>query len=144
MQKITIDMISFIAESFVSVFNSEPWNDSWTKEQAEERLTDIFNTPKFDGAVEIINGKIAGVIMGKGEQYYNGVHFQILEFWVSKNMRRKGVGSKLLNDFTEHLKSKGIFNTYLITMHDRSTEGFYKFLGYNKNQMLCIMNKAEK
>jgi len=129
MQKITKAMISSVADSFVSVFNSAPWNDLWTKEQAEERLMDIFYTPKFDGAVEIANDTILGVIMGKGERYYDGIHFQILEFWVSKNMQGKGIGSKLLNDFTDYLKSMGIVKCYLVTIHGKRTEVFYKKLG---------------
>lgn len=141
MQKITEHMIDLIAESFVSVFNSEPWNDSWTKEQAAERLTDIFNTPKFDGAVEVNGNKISAVIMGQGQRYYDGIHFEILEFWVDKNLQGKGIGGKLLNEFTEHLKNKGISNLYLLTMHGERTEGFYKKHGYTTNECLCLMSK---
>lgn len=144
MQIITKDMINMIAESFVSVFNNEPWNDSWTKEQAAQRLTDIYNTPKFEGAVEIADGKIIGVIMGHGEQYYDGVHFQILEFWVHKDMQGNGIGSKLLTDFTDYLKSKDIYNHYLITLQDKRTEYFYRNNGYNTSNNLCIMSKAVK
>lgn len=144
MQIITKDMINMIAESFVSVFNSEPWNDSWTKKQATERLTDIYNTPKFEGAVEISDGKIASVIMGHGERHYNGVHFQILEFWVHIDMQGNGVGSKLLTDFTDYLKSKDIYNHYLITLQGKRTEYFYRKNGYNTNSDLCIMSKTVK
>lgn len=140
MQKITKDMINLIAESFVSVFNNEPWNDSWTKEQALERLSDIFNTPKFDGAVEMKDGKIVAVIMGKGERYYDGIHFQVLEFWVDKDMQRNGIGGKLLDDFRERLKLKGIYKFYLITMRGDSTEGFYIKHGYKINEYLCLMS----
>lgn len=144
MQIITKDMINMIAESFVSVFNSEPWNDSWTKEQAVERLTDIYETPKFEGAIEVIEGQIIGVIMGHCEQYYDGLHFHILEFWVNKDMQRNGIGTKLLTDFTDYLKSNKIVNHYLITKHGKNTEGFYKKNGYNANENLCVMSKSIK
>lgn len=139
MEKITEDKINEIADSYISVFNDEPWNDSWQSEQAIERLTDIFNTPKFDGAVEIINGKIAAVIMGRGEKYFDGVHFQILEFWVDKTMQRKGIGGKLLNEFTNHLKNNEIHNCFLITLRGERTEGFYKKHGYKTDEYLCLM-----
>lgn len=144
MKMITKDMIELLADSFVSVFNSEPWNDSWTKEQAKERLMDIFNTPKFEGAVEITDGRILGVIMGHGEQNYDGVHFFISEFWVDKTMQRKGIGSKLLNDFTDYLKTKDINHHYLITMRNESTQGFYKKLEYNACEALCVMSRTIK
>lgn len=144
MKIIEREMIDTIADSFVSVFNSEPWNDSWTKEQAAERLTDIYNTPKFEGAVEIADGKIIGAIMGHGERYYDGIHFQISEFWVCKDMQGNGKGRKLLTDFTDYLKSKRIMHHYLITMHDGRTEGFYRNNGYITNEDLCVMSKTVK
>ena len=52
-------------------------NKGMTIEQAKERLTDIINTPKFCGMASYEDKKLVGFIMGKGEQYYDGIHFQI-------------------------------------------------------------------
>lgn len=145
MQKITEENIINIAESFVSAFNGAPWNDNWTIEQAIERLTDIYHTPKFHGGMKIINGKIAAVILGSGERYYDGIHFQILEFWVDKDMHRQGIGGILLDEFTEYLKGKGIYQHFLITLRGAQTEGFYQKHGYETDTNLCIMqNKNNK
>ena len=140
MKKITIDMINKISLSFVRAFNREPWNDSWTFEQAKERLTDIYNTPKFDGMVKIIDGEIAAVIMGNGQSNFDGTNFQILEFWVDTNCQGQGIGGKLLNEFIENLKNQNITKYFLITIHGKKTEDFYIKHGFLTSNDLCIMN----
>lgn len=79
--------------------------------------------------------------MGKGERNYDSYHFQILEFWVDKDLQRKGIGSKLLADFTEYIKANRFTNFYLITSHGMQTEGFYKKNGFKTSDYLCIMSK---
>ncbi|MBQ8515346.1 MAG: GNAT family N-acetyltransferase [Ruminococcus sp.] len=143
MIRITENDIEEIAESYISVFNSEPWNDSWTKEQAVERLTDFFRTPKFEGVMERADGKIAAVLLGRGETYFDGIHFQILEFWVDKAMQRQGIGGRLLEEFIEYLKFKGIYHHFLITLHGECTEGFYEKHGFKADDFLCLMQKHE-
>ncbi|MEW5323804.1 hypothetical protein V2J23_17295 [Geobacillus thermoleovorans] len=46
---ITTDNLEQCIELYIKVFNSEPWNESWTYETAKERLTDLLHTPKFTG-----------------------------------------------------------------------------------------------
>lgn len=140
MEKITKSDINNIADSFVRAFNGEPWNDKWNKDQAIERLTDIFESPKFEGAMELVNGKIAAVIFGRGERYYDGIHFQILEFWVDKSFQRQGIGGKLLEDFVEYLYARDINKIFLITMHGAYTEGFYEKHGFEIDDSLCLMH----
>lgn len=44
------DKINEYAELFVSVFNSEPWNDSWTTETACGRIESMMNTTTLTGS----------------------------------------------------------------------------------------------
>ncbi len=37
---ITIDKMEQCIELYINVFNSEPWNETWTYQTAKERLTD--------------------------------------------------------------------------------------------------------
>ena len=43
--------LSEYTELFVSVFNSEPWNDSWTKETAQIRIENMMKTPPYRSAL---------------------------------------------------------------------------------------------
>jgi aminoglycoside 6'-N-acetyltransferase I len=46
---ITNDKMEQCIELYINVFNSEPWNETWTYQTAKERLTDLLHTPKFLG-----------------------------------------------------------------------------------------------
>ena len=140
MQMIDITMIDEISKLFVDVFNSPPWNDSWNFNQAKERLLDIMNTPKYIGMVEVKNNKIVGLIMGRGEQYFDGVHFQILEFCVDKSVQGQGIGSYMLKEFLQYLKCINIDKCFLLTCHGQKTEGFYSNNGFKTNLGMCLMD----
>lgn len=141
MKDITIELIDDLAVLFVNAFNKEPWNDNWTIEQAKERLIDIINTPKFCGMASYEDKKLVGFIMGKGEQYYDGIHFQILEFCVDNKMQGKGLGRKILKEFIKTLESKGIYKIFLLTLRNEHTEGFYRKNGLVTDENMCLMYK---
>lgn len=141
MKDITIELIDDLAVLFVNAFNKEPWNDNWTIEQAKERLTDIINTQKFCGMASYEDKKLVGFIMGKGEQYYDGIHFQILEFCVDNKMQGKGLGRKILKEFIKTLESKGIYKIFLLTLRNEQTEGFYRKNGLVTDENMCLMYK---
>lgn len=141
MKDITIELIDDLAVLFVNAFNKEPWNDNWTIEQAKERLTDIINTPKFCGMASYEDKKLVGFIMGRGEQYYDGIHFQILEFCVDNKMQGKGLGRKILKEFIKTLESKGIYKIFLLTLRNEQTEGFYRKNGLVTDENMCLMYK---
>ena len=61
------------AELFVSVFNAEPWNDSWTIETAQIRIENMMRTPTFIGKALYVDNALIGIIWGQKEQYYNNV-----------------------------------------------------------------------
>lgn len=140
MKPITIDMLDELAALFADVFNAPPWNDGWSVEQARARLLDIINTPKFCGMAEYSRGKIIGLIMGRGQQYFDGVHFEILEFCVARELQGQGIGRRMLNEFTEYLQEQGVCNAYLLTMKGQSTEGFYQKNGFKTNESMCLMS----
>ncbi|WP_294373336.1 GNAT family N-acetyltransferase [uncultured Clostridium sp.] len=143
-KKITMENIEEISNLFIKAFNGEPWNDEWTYETASKRLVDIINMPGYKGMAYYHEGALAGMIMGRDEQYFNGIHFQILEFCVDKNIQGKGFGRKLLTEFTEKLKNDGVERIYLYTIHGPKTEGFYEKNGYVSDDDMLIMSKSIK
>ncbi len=136
------DLSNLLAESFANTFNAEPWNDSWTHQQALERIENLMDTPRFDGAALIRDGKVIAAILGRGEQYFDGEVFQIIEFWVAKEYQRQGIGKKLLADFMAHLKEQGICRVFLLTMRGEATEGFYRKRGFVTQEEMCCMEYA--
>ena len=140
-KEIDIKNIKEITELFIDSFNCSPWNDEWTYETASKRLADIINTPGFIGMAYYHEGELAGIIMGKTEQYYNGKSFQILEFCTSASFKGRGFGTRLLNEYIEKIKKEGIDNIYLMTLHGDSTEGFYEKRGFKADEKMLIMSK---
>ncbi len=107
--------IAEYAELFVSVFNAEPWNDSWTKETAQIRIEDMMETNTFIGKALYADNDLKGLIWGQKKQYYNGTHFHIEEFCVKTSEQNKGFGSTLLKALEEALSKIGVSNIYLMT-----------------------------
>lgn len=140
-KKITEKMLDELTELFIDVFNAPPWNDLWSVDQARIRLRDIMKRPKFFGIAEYDGNRLVGMIMGHGEQSFDGIHFQILELCVANDMKGNGIGSHLLDELTKYLESRGITCVYMLTMRGVNTEEFYGKYGFKISQQMCIMSK---
>lgn len=129
---------------FVSVFNSEPWNDSWTKETAAIRIENMMKTNTFIGKAIYCQNDLKGLIWGQKEQYYNGIHFQIQEFCVKNTEQNKGYGKALLQALKEELSRTGVTNTYLITSKGEKTEGYYAKRGFITSDYMVLMTDSHE
>lgn len=138
---LTLKYIDKISELYVNAFNSPPCCDSWTTATAAKRLTQMINCEGSYGLVCCENDKIIGMILGSVEQYYNGVHFNVKEFCVDNNIRGKGIGTKLFEEFELRLKNKGIDQIILFTSKGEETEGFYKKRGFCSYDDMVLMGK---
>ena len=128
------------ADLFVSVFNAEPWNDSWTKETAQTRIENMMKTGTFIGKALYADNDLKGIIWGQKEQYYNGTHFQIQEFCVKTSEQNKGYGNTLLKALEKTLSEIGVKNIYLITSKgEKTTEGYYAKRGFSTSGNMILM-----
>lgn len=141
-KEISKEMIQDLSLLFIKAFNAPPWNDQWTVETASKRLLDFINTPGFYGLAEYEGESLIAMILGRSEQYFDGVSFQILEFCVDNTKRGKGLGKNLLNKMLINLDKQGIKNVFLLTLHGPSTEGFYERNGFKVDEAMIMMNKS--
>lgn len=130
-----------LTQLYIDAFNSPPWNDGWTIENASKRLIQMINCEGFYGMVCYENNTIVGMILGNHEYYFNGMHFNIKEFCVDPNCSGNGIGSKIINEFLKRLKDKGISEAILFTSRTDKTEGFYKNRGFESFDDMVIMGK---
>ncbi len=128
-----------LTESFVRTFNAAPWYDHWTEQTASKRLQNLKDTPNFEGMTAYAGEQLCGAILGRGEQYDDGMYFQIIEFWTIPPMQGSGLGSRLLAEFMAHLKEKGYRKVFLLTMKGERTEGFYQKQGFSTAEGMCLM-----
>ncbi len=105
-EEITIEHLDELASSYVETFNSEPWNDEWTICTAEKRLHQMINTEDSYGLCAYRDGVMCGAIIGCMEQFYNGIMFNVKEFWVKNGMRGNGIGTQIFAEFEKKLKEK--------------------------------------
>ena len=131
--------ISEYAELFISVFNSEPWNDEWTKETAQIRIENMMKTGTFIGKALSADNGLKGIIWGQKEQYYNGTHFHIQKFCVKTSEQNKGYGNAMLKALEKALSEIGVKNIYLITSKGAKTEGYYSKRGFVSSGNMVLM-----
>lgn len=127
---------------FISVFNSEPWNDSWTEDTAMTRIENMMKTNTFIGKAIYCENDLIGVIWGQKEQSYEGIHFHIQEFCVKTTEQNKGYGKALLEALRKELSSLGITSTYLVTSRGERTEGYYKKRGFTTSEYMILMTDS--
>jgi aminoglycoside 6'-N-acetyltransferase I len=129
-------------ELYIKVFNSEPWNESWTYETAKERLTDLLHTPKFTGFFWKNNETPIGFIAGNSKTTYQGITFYLAELCINNEIQGKGYGSQLVQFLLEEeLQKKNVKNIYLLTSNGGLAESFYRKNGYVVNNNRIVMKK---
>ncbi|MDT8717696.1 GNAT family N-acetyltransferase [Clostridium sp. 19966] len=128
-------------ELYIRVFNSKPWNDEWTLETAYKRLSDIYISPNFEGVLYLENNEIKGAILGTYEQFYNGIHYNLRELFISNELQGQGIGSKLLRELEAHLKKMGVTTIILFTSKGNNTSKFYLKNNYLNLDSMAMIGK---
>ena len=138
-KNMTKENIADYAKLYMSVFNSPPWNDSWSEEPAVRRIP----TRKMPNLSAYIDDAPIGIIMGQSEQGDVSVQFHLLEFFVKVSAQNNGIGTSLMNELKTELKSQGITHIYLITSHGEKTEGFYSRRGFRTVSEIVMVNDID-
>lgn len=128
-------------ELYINVFNAEPWNDKWTLGTAHKRLNDINISPNFEGVLYLEYGQVKGAIFGNNEQFYDGVHYNLREMFISSELQGKGIGSKLLNELEKRLKRLDVTTIILFTSKENNTNTFYLKNNFLEWDSMAMMGK---
>lgn len=140
-KEISIEHVGELVKMYIETFNSEPWNDKWTIETAEKRLSQMINVEDFYGVAAYNQNKLCGMILGSKEQFYDGVMFNIKEFCVGNGLRGQGIGSEIFREFQNRLKGLGVKEIILFTSRGDYTESFYIKNGLKSHSGLILMGK---
>ncbi|MCB2300749.1 GNAT family N-acetyltransferase [Clostridium tagluense] len=129
------------SELYIKVFNAEPWNDKWTLETAHKRLNDIYISTNFEGVLYVEDEQIKGAIFGNYEQFYDGIHYNLREMFISNELQGQGLGSKLLNELEKRLKEIGVTTIILFTSKGNKTSEFYLKNNFTEWYSMAMMGK---
>ena len=128
-------------ELYIKVFNAEPWKDEWTTESAYNRLTDILTSPNFIGVYYEEDKEIKAAIFGNCEHWFEGMHYNLKEMFVSAELQGSGIGSKLLKHLEERLRKLGVVEIFLFTSKGNKTSYFYEKNGFSELEDMTMMAK---
>ncbi|MGQ4665513.1 GNAT family N-acetyltransferase [Metabacillus halosaccharovorans] len=134
--------IQACTNTFMEVFNQEPWNDKWTKETAKNYLTDFTHTPGFKGIVAYDGGEMIGFLFGTLKHWWSGDEFFINEMCVVADKQNSGIGSKMMNDLIKKLESDGVSMISLLTDRGIPAEDFYKKHGFSEIERLVFLSRS--
>ena len=127
-------------ETFINVFNDEPWNDEWTFTKAQKYLLDFYNAPGFLGVIALDNKEVIGFIFGVQRTWWSGNEFYIHEMCVESQHQNKGIGKSLLDHLIK-LLGNDISNITLLTDRGIPAEDFYKKNGFEEIERLIFLSK---
>ena len=114
--KLESSQYPLLAKKYVETYNAPPWNDRWTETLALEKISEMMDSRGAFGLVCYDdNDNFAGAILGNPEIYFDCKQFFIKDFFVPLSMQGKGIGSLLMAEFENRLKSMGIDKVYLFT-----------------------------
>ena len=123
------------ANELIAAFREEPWNETWTYEQAIDRIDEIMSARVSRGFVCMDGDKCVSMLCGRIMTYQDKKQFWIDEFSVHPDMQRQGVGSQMLSVLREQLQQESQTIHYMALNTER---GFPSVTFYEKNGFIQL------
>ena len=132
-----------MAELYREAFAGEPWNDDWSDtEQLNEYMKDISKAYNALNYGLLIDGKLAGMSVGKINHWWEGTNYNIEELCISPSYQRQGVGSEFLELIEQCVRKKGLAGIFLQTDNDKPAYHFYHKNGFQDLDMHISLYKS--
>ena len=74
---ITIEHLTQYGAIYAAAFSGEPWNDNWSVEDATSHVLELLENQQHYGLECIIDGEVAGFILGTSMLFHYGRTFEI-------------------------------------------------------------------
>ena len=138
-QEISNDNIRSYGEIYANAFSGEPWNDNWTVDNAIIHISEIMASKQSYGLEYVVDGKVAGFLLGSSMLFHWGRMFEINDLAVHPDYQGRGIATKLLNVCLEEMKLRGIKGVNLITQGEGFLPEFYEKHGFKKEKEVILM-----
>jgi len=126
---LTNEALDSCVRLYVETFNAPPWNETWTAEDANRRLSDFLDTPRSHGVcLTDADGTLLGFALGHLERSGADDHVLLQEMCVRASRQRQGSGTLILKALATRLD--GVRHWYLLTARDSEASGFYEKSGF--------------
>ena len=138
-QKATEKDIPSLAKSMSLAYSEAPWNEKWTEVRAQRRVRAILGNYEGLGLVAIENETVVGGLLGYVDPYAEEDFFFVSEIFVVPEMKKHGIGKKLMIELQKILSEKGIHVVQLISINDNET--FYNKCGLERD---CVSVRYQR
>ena len=138
-QRCTTDHLQRYADIYAEAFSGEPWNDAWTVEDAFVHVSEILESKQSYGLEYMVDGRVAGFILGTSMLFHYGRTFEINDLAVAIEYQGQGIATRLLERCISDLKDQGMKAVHLITASEGVLPRFYQKFGFNKEHRVMLM-----
>ena len=135
----TIEHLDQYGAIYAAAFSGEPWNDNWSVKDATTHVGELLESKQHYGLECIVDGEVAGFILGTSMLFHYGRTFEINDLAVTPQHQHKGIASRLLRQCLDDLKTQGIVGFHLITAREGVLPSFYESFGFKKEERVMLM-----
>lgn len=124
---------------YAAAFSGEPWNDPWEPRDAVIHVGELLDSKQAYGLEYIVNGEVAGFILGSSMLFHYGRTFEINDLAVAPEYQRQGIAGRLLTHCLDDIKEQGMVGVHLITAGEGILPRFYEDFGFSKEKRVILM-----
>lgn len=135
----TPDHLERYGEIYAKAFSGEPWNDPWNEEDAVIHVKELLESGRSYGLEYVIDGRVAGFILGTSMLFHYGRTFEINDLAVDPEYQNRGIARILMERCLDDLKKQGIVGVHLITAGEGVLPAYYESFGFKREDRVILM-----
>ena len=140
-QLCNMEHLTRYGEIYAAAFSGEPWNDPWKPEDASIHIGELLESKTAYGLEYIINGQIAGCVLGTSMLFHYGRTFEINDLAVDPAYQNRGIAKQLMDKLLSDIKAQGMVGVHLITASEGFLQSFYERFGFSKEKRVMLMGR---